>query len=596
MKDYFKRICSRFTGRRYSSVSVNQNQSDSSESEEMTIAEKTSNLRRKSSIVVNRFFNELPMHVDTRPKCSRSIFILMTLGFLSLTTGCILFFFQPYELLFKLKVMFGPGGEIFEMWRKPDVELYLKVYLFNVTNPEEYLSGKESKLRFQEVGPYVYKEAFEHKDVHFNDNGTVTAILHHPLTYIPEMSNGTEEDEVVMPHIALLSITNVMRDAAYFTRLGLNLLIRNTDTQPLARMTAREFMFGYESTLVTLGNKMWPSWIKFDKVGLIDRMYDFDGEYENVYTGENDIRMTGLIEKYKGDENLPQWTGKCANVKGASDGVKFPSYIEPNDTILFFRKSLCRSASMTRIGEKVITGLETYKYKFIENILDNGAYNPENKCFCRHGVCLPPGLIDVTDCYYGFPIALSYPHFYKGDPSLLEAVEGLNPAADLHESYAYIQPKSGLPVKLAFRFQINMVLRDIEHMARVEKFGNLVLPMLWFEIGMYELPTSMVVRFWLYLNALPVAENILSYILLLTGLVLILLSIHRLFLYNPKKLMSSRKWLDSEMKNQTLQFLDRRMSKVKEMDTYYSSLLEPKHGNNTATGESQDVSLKEDIV
>lgn len=75
-------------------------------------------------------------------------------------------------------------------------------------------------------------------------------------------------------------------------------------------------------------------------------MYDFDGDYETTYTGENDIRMTGLIEKYNGDTNLPQWTGKCANVNGASDGTKFLSYIKPNDTLLFFRKSLCRSIKM----------------------------------------------------------------------------------------------------------------------------------------------------------------------------------------------------------------------------------------------------------
>lgn len=68
------------------------------------------------------------------------------------------------------------------------------------------------------------------------------------------------------------SITNVMRNSAYLTRLGLNLLIINTDSQPLVEMTAKEFMFGYESTLVTLGNKMMPSWIKFDKLGLIDRV------------------------------------------------------------------------------------------------------------------------------------------------------------------------------------------------------------------------------------------------------------------------------------------------------------------------------------
>lgn len=37
----------------------------------------------------------------------------------------------------------------------------------------------------------------------------------------------------------------------------------------------------------------------------------------------------------------------------------------------------------------------------MENELDNGAVNPENKCFCRQGYCLKSGLIDVTDCYYG---------------------------------------------------------------------------------------------------------------------------------------------------------------------------------------------------
>lgn len=75
-------------------------------------------------------------------------------------------------------------------------------------------------------------------------------------------------------------------------------------------------------------------------------MYDFNGDFETIYTGENDIRLSGMIEKYNGKTDLPQWTGKCANVNGASDGTKFPSFIQPNDTILFFRKSLCRSERM----------------------------------------------------------------------------------------------------------------------------------------------------------------------------------------------------------------------------------------------------------
>lgn len=75
-------------------------------------------------------------------------------------------------------------------------------------------------------------------------------------------------------------------------------------------------------------------------------MYDFEGDIETIYTGDTDVKKTGLIEKYNHDTKLPQWTGSCANIQGASDGTKFPGYIEANDTLLFFRKSLCRSATM----------------------------------------------------------------------------------------------------------------------------------------------------------------------------------------------------------------------------------------------------------
>ena len=56
------------------------------------------------------------------------------------------------------------------------------------------------------------------------------------------------------------------------SRWGLNILIHNTNSKPLVRMTAKEFMFGYKSALVTLGNNVMPKWIKFDRLGLIDRV------------------------------------------------------------------------------------------------------------------------------------------------------------------------------------------------------------------------------------------------------------------------------------------------------------------------------------
>lgn len=63
-----------------------------------------------------------------------------------------------------------------------------------------------------------------------------------------------------------------MSESSMITRMGVNLLIRQTKSEPFIRQTAKEFMFGYESALVTIGNKFLPSWIVFDKLGLIDRV------------------------------------------------------------------------------------------------------------------------------------------------------------------------------------------------------------------------------------------------------------------------------------------------------------------------------------
>lgn len=54
------------------------------------------------------------------------------------------------------KTTLSEGGEGFELWANPPVDVYLKVYLYNITNKEEFMAGKE-KLRVQQVGPYVYR-------------------------------------------------------------------------------------------------------------------------------------------------------------------------------------------------------------------------------------------------------------------------------------------------------------------------------------------------------------------------------------------------------------------------------------------------------
>jgi hypothetical protein len=75
----------------------------------------------------------------------------------------------------------------------------------------------------------------------------------------------------------LQSIADVVKDMSFFSRIGMNLLAGQTNSEGLVTLTAREFMFGYKNPLVTIGNKFMPSWIKFGKLGLIDRVSHTSG-------------------------------------------------------------------------------------------------------------------------------------------------------------------------------------------------------------------------------------------------------------------------------------------------------------------------------
>ncbi|KAF5281691.1 hypothetical protein FQA39_LY17712 [Lamprigera yunnana] len=515
----------------------------------------------------------------------KSVVAIAFFGLIAFGTAAFILLAQPYEFLFKLKTIFSDGGEIFELWRRPPVDIYLRVFLFNVTNRNAFMNGEE-KLKVEEVGPYVYKEMMSHEEIVFNDNGTISAVPNHPLVWVPELSEGhREDDQLILPHIALLSIAQVTSFSSFITRLGLNAIIRQTDSQPLLQMSARDFMFGYDSTLMSLGYKFLPTWITFEKLGLIDRMYDFEGDFETVFTGENDITKAGLLDTYRGLKQLPQWNSVCGNINNASDGTKFPPHLKPNDTLLFFRKSMCRSFQMVRVNTTIASGLTGYVYNFEENSNDNGKYRPENSCFCNEGECLPPGLLDVHGCYYGFPIATSYPHFLESDPSVREHVLGINPDPIKHKSYFVIEPKSGLPLEVAARFQINMVLTDLDSMAHVEQFSNMVLPLLWTETRLYSLPSTLQARFQLYLNVLPIVEQATMYASFILGWTLLIVAIYK-YSQKVKKMSQFCKptWIDEYVENnprpkftrsQSYNTTQRESMSNKELQSYFTSLVAP---------------------
>lgn len=119
---------------------------------------------------------------------------------------------------------------------------------------------------------------------------------------------------------------------------------------------------------------------------------------------------------------------------------------------------------------------------------------------------------------------------------------------------------------------------------------------------MYELPDSMNNRFILYLNILPVVEQVGMYSLFLGGATFLIWSVVKILVYpqTQNATKSHGQWFEAEMEKKRLNLLDERSAnkslRIKEMDVYYNSLLCP--SKEACSDALQDLPclLKEDIV
>lgn len=113
-------------------------------------------------------------------------------------------------------------------------------------------------------------------------------------------------------------------------------------------------------------------------------------------------------------------------------------------------------------------------------MLDNGSVYPENSCFCP-GECQRSGVMNVSACRYGSPGFLSLPHFHRADPWYLEQVSGLEPSASDHDFYLVLEPRTGIPLEVAARFQINIMTSPVQDIAFATDLPTRFFPMLWLE-------------------------------------------------------------------------------------------------------------------
>lgn len=430
------------------------------------------------------------------------------------------------DILLNREIALRDGGRTFGWWREPPVSPQLSVYIYNVTNADEFLNDGE-KPTLEELGPYVYMQHWEKVEVKFNDNDTVSYRVKKRFVFSPELSVGSEEDLVVVPNVPMLSATSQSKHAARFLRLAMASIMDILRIKPFVEVSIGQLLWGYEDPLLKLAKDVVPKEQKlpYDQFGL---MYGKNGtmpDWYTIFTGQEDVGKYGILDKWNGKSSLGHWTtAECDGIAG-SDGSIFPPRITKQTVLKVFDKDLCRTLPLA-FKEEVNTagGVPGYRFVPAKDAFASPSRLESQRCFCPAGPpCAPEGTFNVSLCQYDSPVLISFPHFYLADPALREAVNGISaPVEEKHQFFIDVQPKMGTALRAKARVQINLAVSQVRDIKQVASFPDIVFPIMWFEDGIDELPVEMRSLMKMAVDVPPVARAAVSGALAAIGAIVLI--------------------------------------------------------------------------
>lgn len=74
---------------------------------------------------------------------------------------------------------------------------------------------------------------------------------------------------------------------------------------------------------------------------------------------------------------------------------------------------------------------------------------------------------------------VSFPHFYNADPKYINAIDGLSPNQEEHETYLDVNPMTGLPIRACRRGQVNIILNRILGFPRTKLIKETIFPIMY---------------------------------------------------------------------------------------------------------------------
>lgn len=366
--------------------------------------------------------------------------------------------------------MLREGSLNYVNWIKTPIPMYLEVTMFNWTNVDEVMADPSVKPAFRECGPYVFLEQHARDALDWHDeNATITFNQTRTWHFIADKSRGSLDDVVTNLNVISATVAYTARSFGSFLKIPVNYILNERGGSLTVSKSVRELIFdGYDDTLLDfLKEGELPYDLPFDKFGWFygrNESLSYDGRI-NMFTGQDDLSRMGQIHSWNGRTESGFYANGCGRLNG-STGELFAPGLSSNRPLSVFSTDICRLVELKPNGTMTHQGIAGARWVADDSVLDNGQKYPEQSCFCTGAPAACPdlmaGVMNVSECRYGAPAFVSFPHFYLADASYRAAVDGMFPSAEKHEFAMSIEPMTGIPLQVNARIQINILLQPIE--------------------------------------------------------------------------------------------------------------------------------------
>ncbi|XP_022127473.2 scavenger receptor class B member 1 [Pieris rapae] len=463
------------------------------------------------------------MYQESMSTGKRVTFVVI--GLLLIVTSIVSFLIDPIHIIMRYKTRITKDSMLYEVLQKPNLPgAYVQAYLFNITNADLFLAGIDNKLKIEEVGPFTYQEYRTNADLELDEE--LGVLRYSPKLfprYVPEKSVADPKDvHLTLPNIAMLAIASMVSKSAFLTRVGFNMLAKQLESEPILKISAHEFLWGFDEPLINFGHKVMPGVIKFEKMGLLDRLYDIDDfRFEVGATTQDKFK----IKTYNGEAGLTPLgydvePSRCNTFEDAYEGIIYPPDLTEETPLRLYRNVFCRIFNLQYRDTRTMDyGPEVFHYTFSDDSYSN---NTDNICLCKNEDCVN-GVSDISPCFFGLSFVLSNAHFLNADPALYERIEGIEPDEELHGSDVLVDPKLGAVLGTKLTLQLNVQVANVNFNSATSPFSDMIIPAAYFKIEQEDLDEKRKSNLWLVYGILPHVMHTAEAVFFIIGSVLLAL-------------------------------------------------------------------------